>query len=58
MQIPIKCKRNYVVLINRYLWVSLCILILLKKIEDILRKFSEIMGKYRILHENLWGLNG
>ena len=24
--------------------------------EDILRKFGEIMGKYRILDENMWGL--
>ena len=27
-------------------------------IEEILRKFPEIMGKYRILDENLWGLKG
>ena len=33
-------------------------MILFPKIEEILRKFSEILGKYRILHENLGGLKG
>ena len=28
------------------------------KIEEIFRKLLEIMGKYRIWHENLWGLKG
>ena len=33
-------------------------LVIFQKIEDILRTFSEIMGKYRMLHEKLWVLKG
>ena len=38
--------------------MDVCIWTLSPNFEEILWKFSEIMGKYRILDENLWGLKG
>ena len=38
--------------------MGVCIRTLSPNFEEILWKFSEIMGKYRILDENLWGLKG
>ena len=58
MEIPMKCKKDHVVLINRCDLVDLRILIFYPNFEEILGKFLEIMGKYCMFDENLWGLKG
>ena len=58
MKFPVKCKRNYLVLINRYAWVRLCIWAFAQSFGDILREFREILGKYRILKRRSVGSTG
>ena len=56
MKCPFKCKRNYLVLINRYSLVGLGLLAL--NSGEILREFGEILGKYRILDGRSMGSIG
>ena len=50
MKGSIQRKRNYLVVINKYVEVGIWIWTCSPNFEEILRKFPEIMGKYRILN--------
>ena len=52
MEFPFKYKRNYFVLMNRY------IRILALSFGEILREFGEILGKYRMLNGRSVGSKG
>ena len=58
MKSTFKCEINYFVLIkyNRNAWVG--ILILALNYGGILKKFAEILGKYRIFDGRFVGLKG